>query len=71
MAHFFRVLRDPDTRARLIKSLVLTPYARTEFELTWEPAKARISAGRGTALRTEVVWINSAYSARSSRKKLN
>lgn len=37
VANFFKVLRDPALRAQLINAVVLTPYARTEFELSWLP----------------------------------
>jgi len=32
LIHFYRVLRDPATRYRLIDALVYTPYARAELE---------------------------------------
>jgi DNA adenine methylase len=54
VANFFRVLRDPDTRARLIESLVLTPYARTEFELAWESTDDAIEDARRMAIRAQM-----------------
>jgi DNA adenine methylase len=37
--HFYRTMRDPDTRFRLIDALTYTPYARVELkEATEEPA---------------------------------
>jgi len=54
----------------------LTPYARDEFGQAdsalagWErhETTARISSGRGTGLRTEVVWLNPACSSALERK---
>ena len=33
---FFRVLRDPDLSAELIRRLRLTPYARAEYDCAWK-----------------------------------
>ena len=54
VANFFRVLREPDTRARLIEALVLTPYARSEFELAWEPTEDAIEDARRMAIRAQM-----------------
>lgn len=37
VVNLFRVIRDPALRDRLIHDLVMTPYARAEFDLAWEP----------------------------------
>lgn len=54
VANFFRVLRDPDTRARLIEAITLTPYARSEFELAWEPTDDAIEDARRMAIRAQM-----------------
>src|SRR5690606_29837565 len=36
VVNFFRVLRNPLTRARLIEQCALTPYAKEEFDQAWE-----------------------------------
>lgn len=48
---FFRVLRDPDLRARLIEQITLTPYARAEFELSWVRCADPVEQARRTAVR--------------------
>ncbi len=37
VVNLFRVLRDPDMAARLTDSLRLTPFAREEFDLSYQP----------------------------------
>lgn len=36
VVNFFRVLRDPASRARLIEMIDLTPFAREEYDKAWE-----------------------------------
>jgi DNA adenine methylase len=38
IVNFFRVLRDPEQAGRLLELLELTPFAREEFELSYQPA---------------------------------
>lgn len=54
VTNFFRVLRDADTRARLIEQIVMTPYARAEFESAWEPATDPIEEARRLAIRAQM-----------------
>lgn len=54
VVNFFQVVRDPDARARLIESLVLTPYAREEFEQAWEPSTDSIERARRLAIRAQM-----------------
>lgn len=54
MTNFFRVLRDPATRAQLLEALTLTPYSRAEFEEAWEPADCPVERARRTAVRAEM-----------------
>lgn len=51
IVNFFRVVRDPVLRADLIEACRLTPYAREEFELAYEPTDDPIERARRTAVR--------------------
>lgn len=51
IANFFRVVRDPDQRARLTEGCELTPYARAEWELAYEPTTDPVERARRTAVR--------------------
>ncbi|WP_315125206.1 DNA adenine methylase [Comamonas antarctica] len=51
IANFFRVLRDPDQSVRLIELLELTPYARAEFDLSYQDSDDPIERARRTAVR--------------------
>lgn len=54
VSNFFKVLRDPDTRARLIEAIILTPYSRDEFALAWEPSTDLIEEARRLAIRAQM-----------------
>ncbi|MGB6056353.1 MAG: DNA adenine methylase [Burkholderiaceae bacterium] len=54
VVNFFRVLRDPVTRVRLIEQILLTPYARDEFELAMEPSDDPIEEARRLAIRAQM-----------------
>jgi DNA adenine methylase len=54
IVNLFRMLQDPATRAALIERLVLTPYSRAEFELSWEPATDLIERARRTIIRAQM-----------------
>lgn len=54
IVNFFRVLRDPETRARLIEQIRLTPYARAEFEQAWEDATDDVERARRVAIRAQM-----------------
>lgn len=54
MVAFFRVLRDPEERSRLIDACALTPYARDEFTLAWEPCAEPVERARRTAVRAQM-----------------
>lgn len=51
IVNFFRVLRDPARAEQLLSQLELTPYARAEFDLSYEPTADSIEAARRTAIR--------------------
>lgn len=54
IVNLFRMLQDPATRAALVERLVLTPYSRAEFELSWEPANDPIERARRTIIRAQM-----------------
>ena len=49
--NFFRVVRDPVTRAALERVCGLTPYSRREFELAYEATDCPVERARRTAIR--------------------
>ncbi len=54
IVNFFSVLRDPVNCAELIRQIELTPYARAEFELAWQPAECNIERARRTCIRAQM-----------------
>lgn len=48
----FRVLQDPASAARLIELLRITPFARAEFELSYEPTNDPIEWARRLLVRS-------------------
>lgn len=54
VVNFFRVLRDPVQRQQLVDACVLTPYARDEFELSWEPTDEPIERARRLCIRAQM-----------------
>lgn len=54
VANFFACLRDPVLRDRLVQACTLTPYARDEFELAWEPSDDQVERARRTAVRAQM-----------------
>ena len=54
VVNFFRVLRDPVLSQRLIDACVLTPYARAEFELAYEPANDPVELARRLVVRASM-----------------
>lgn len=53
IVNFFRVLQDEKSLQQLVKKLTVTPVARTEFELAWEPIDDPIERARRTILRAQ------------------
>lgn len=51
IVNFFRVLRDPTMRADLVEACRLTPYARDEFDASYEPTDDPLERARRTAVR--------------------
>jgi len=54
IVNFFRVLQDRQQRERLIELLSLTPYARAEFEIAYEPTDDPVERARRTCIRAQM-----------------
>lgn len=52
VVNVFRVLRDPDLARELQRRCVLTPFARSEFDLAYQPTDDAIEAARRTLVRS-------------------
>ena len=48
----FRVLQSPRSAEALTRLLALTPFARAEFELAYQPATSRVERARRTIIRS-------------------
>lgn len=53
VVNFFRVLQNPSSRKELIRQIVLTPYARAEFDLAHEETDNPIERARRVAIRAQ------------------
>lgn len=47
----FRVMQNPEQRARLMEMLRFTPYARSEFALAWLPTDCPVESARRVIIR--------------------
>ncbi|MFT4454998.1 DNA adenine methylase [Pseudomonas sp. RTCS2] len=54
IVNLFRVLQRAETRDALVDLLVMTPYARAEFELAWEETNEPIERARRTIIRAQM-----------------
>ncbi|WP_313489005.1 DNA adenine methylase [Stutzerimonas nitrititolerans] len=54
IVNLFRVLQDVTSRVELTEKLVLTPYARAEFELAWIYTDESIERARRTIIRAQM-----------------
>lgn len=54
IVNLFRVLQDTRTREALAELLVLTPYARDEFDLAWLHTNEPIERARRTVIRAQM-----------------
>lgn len=54
VVNFFRVLQDPIMRERLIEACVLTPSARSEFDLAWELTPDPVDRARRLLVRAQM-----------------
>lgn len=48
----FRLLQDPADAAELVRRLALTPFARAEFEIAYQPCDCRIDRARRLIIRS-------------------
>jgi DNA adenine methylase len=54
IVNLFRTLQDTTTRSALTERLLLTPYSRAEFELSWEAADDPVERARRTIMRAQM-----------------
>lgn len=54
VTNFFTVLRNPVQRRQLIEAVILTPYARTEFDQAWEETSDVIESARRLCIRAQM-----------------
>lgn len=52
IVNVFRVLREPDTAGQLAQALAFTPFARAEFELSYEGTDDVVEQARRTIVRS-------------------
>lgn len=65
VVNVFRVLRDPESAARLAVLLALTPYARQEFLASYDPASDPVEQARRTIVRAAMGIGTNAVGRRS------
>ena len=56
VVNVFRVLQDRKKAARLEAALRLTPFARTEFELSYKHSRSEVERARRTIIRSFMGW---------------
>lgn len=54
LVNFFRVVQNPEQRQQLVQACVLTPYARAEFDLAWQPAADPVERARRLIIRAQM-----------------
>lgn len=54
IVNLFRVLQGAESRAALTELLILTPYARDEFDLAWEHTDEPVERARRTVIRAQM-----------------
>jgi DNA adenine methylase len=69
VVNFFRVLREPATAARLIDQLRLTPFARAEFELSYQDSDEPIERARRLAVRSYLGFGSNAHASSERGKR--
>lgn len=65
IVNVFRVLQDPETAEQLRRKLYLTPFARAEFALSYEPCDDSIEQARRTIMRTFMGFGSNAHNTRA------
>jgi DNA adenine methylase len=66
VVNFFRVLRDPALRADLVRACQLTPYAREEFDCSYEPTDDPLERARRTAVRSAMGFGSASVTSSST-----
>lgn len=59
IVNVFEVLRDPEQSERLVEMCRLTPFARDEFELSYEPSDDPVEQARRTLFRAQSAFGSS------------
>jgi DNA adenine methylase len=54
VVNYFEVLRDPELRRQLIEACVLTPYARDEFNRSWDETADPVERARRLCVRAQM-----------------
>ncbi|CBA14724.1 DNA adenine methylase [Xanthomonas albilineans] len=54
VVNLFRVLQSPSDRDRLIEACLLTPYARSEFEIAWHATSDPVERARRLLIRAQM-----------------
>lgn len=54
LVNFFRVVQNAGLRNQLIEALVMTPYARAEFELAWQSTADSLERARRLVIRAQM-----------------
>lgn len=67
--NYFRVIRDEESRNKLIDLLCLTPYSRDEFNLAYEPTTEPIEKARRLIVRAQM-GFGTAGAVRKTKKKM-
>lgn len=65
VVNVFRVLRDPELAECLRRALHLTPWARAEFNLSYEPAEDPVERARRTIVQSFMAFGSSFQRGRS------
>nr|WP_233158643.1 DNA adenine methylase [Chromobacterium sp. ASV5] len=71
IVNLFQVLRDPEGSDRLQNLLRLTPFARAEFDLSYDPAADPVEQARRTCVRSFMGFGSDAASGATSGFRTN
>lgn len=63
VVELFRVLRDADQSAALVRALRLTPFARTEFRAAYEPSQDPVERSRRLVIRSFMGFGSNAHAS--------
>jgi DNA adenine methylase len=69
VVNFFRVLQDAPAAVRLIDLLRLTPFARAEFQLSYQPSDDRVEQARRLVIRSYMGFGSNAHVAGESGQR--